>query len=97
MKKEVVIIRIESYFSAFHWCMKCFNYLGKSMKKEVVIIRIESYFFCVSLMYEMSFKLHLILAWKPLVFMQIRCNFPDISYISETQKNNFQFLNGWIS
>ena len=38
----------------------------------------------------MSFKLHLILAW---VFMQIRCNFPDISYLSETQKNNFQFLN----
>ena len=26
------------------------------------------------------------------VFMQIRCNFPDISYLSETQKNNFQFL-----
>ena len=25
--------------------------------------------------------------------MQIRCYFPDISYISETQKNNFQFLN----
>ena len=24
--------------------------------------------------------------------MQIRCNFPDISYLSETQKNNFQFL-----
>ena len=22
----------------------------------------------------------------------IRCNFPDISYLSETQKNNFQFL-----
>ena len=22
-----------------------------------------------------------------------RCNFPDISYLSETQKNNFQFLN----
>ena len=40
----------------------------------------------------MSFKLHLILACKPLVFMQIRCNFPDISYLSETQKNNFQFL-----
>ena len=35
----------------------------------------------------MSFKLHLIS-----VFMQIRCNFPDISYLSETQKNNFQFL-----
>ena len=24
---------------------------------------------------------------------EIRCNFPDISYLSETQKNNFQFLN----
>ena len=24
--------------------------------------------------------------------MHIRCNFPDISYLSETQKNNFQFL-----
>ena len=24
--------------------------------------------------------------------MQIRCNFPDISFLSETQKNNFQFL-----
>ena len=24
--------------------------------------------------------------------MQIRCNFSDISYLSETQKNNFQFL-----
>ena len=34
----------------------------------------------------MSFKLHLILD-------VIRCNFPDISYLSETQKNNFQFLN----
>ena len=46
----------------------------------------------VIFLHEMSFKLHLILAWKPLVFMQIRCNFPDISYLSETQKNNFQFL-----
>ena len=27
--------------------------------------------------------------------MQIRCNFPDISYLSETQKNNFQFLNNF--
>ena len=42
-------------------------------------------------MYEMSFKLHLILACS--VFMQIRCNFPDISYLSETHKDNFQFLN----
>ena len=24
--------------------------------------------------------------------MPIRCNFSDISYLSETQKNNFQFL-----
>ena len=36
----------------------------------------------------MLLKLHLIS-----VFMQIRCNFPDISYFSEMQKNNFQFLN----
>ena len=28
-----------------------------------------------------------------LVFMQMRFNFPNISYLSETQKNNFQFLN----
>ena len=35
----------------------------------------------------MSFKLHLMK-----VSMQIRCNFPDISYLSEAQKNNFQFL-----
>ena len=41
----------------------------------------------------MLFKLHLILARKPSVFMQIRCNFPNISYLSETQKNTFQFLN----
>ena len=38
----------------------------------------------------MSFKLHLFL---PSVFMQIRCNFPDISYLSEMQINNFQFVN----
>ena len=38
----------------------------------------------------MSFKLHS-------VCMQIRCNFPDISYHSETPKNNFQFLNKWVS
>ena len=24
--------------------------------------------------------------------MQIRCDVPDISHLSETQKNNFQFL-----
>ena len=37
----------------------------------------------------MSFKFNLIFS---MVFMQIRCNFPDISYLSETQKNTFQFL-----
>ena len=26
------------------------------------------------------------------VILQIRCKFPAISYLSETQKNNFQFL-----
>ena len=29
---------------------------------------------------------------RPLGQNLIRCNFPDISYLSETQKNNFQFL-----
>ena len=33
----------------------------------------------------MSFKLHL-----------IRYNFPDISYLCETQENNFQFLNMYL-
>ena len=47
MKKEVVIIRIESYFLEFYCCMKC----------------------CLNS-----------------VFMQIRCNFSNISYLSETQK-----------
>ena len=41
------------------------------------------FIFLCSQSFEMSFKLHLILA---LVFMQIRCNFSDISYLSETQK-----------
>ena len=47
----------------------------------------------------MSGKLHLI-CMKTEGFhakircnLKIRCNFPDISYLSETQKNNFQFLN----
>ena len=45
-------------------------------------------------------KLHLICMKTKRVFMQIRCNFSDISYFSETiaylsktQKNKFQFLN----
>ena len=29
---------------------------------------------------------------KTSVFIQIRCYFPNILYLSETQKNNFQFL-----
>ena len=32
------------------------------------------------------------MTYAPSVFMQVRCNFPDISYLSETQKNNVQFL-----
>ena len=35
----------------------------------------------------MSGKLHLIC-----MKTEIRCNFPDISYLSEMQKNTFQFL-----
>ena len=32
-------------------------------------------------------------AWKPKVFhAKIRCNLNDISYLSETHKNDFQFL-----
>ena len=38
------------------------EYLGERIKKDVVIIRVESNFFCISLRYEMSLKLHLILA-----------------------------------
>ena len=56
------------------------------------LLRIESYFFCVSLMYEMSGKLHLICMKTEGFHAKIRCNLNDISYISETQKNNFQFL-----
>ena len=41
----------------------------------------------------MSFKLHLICMKTSSVLMQIRCNLNDMSYLSETQKNNFQFLN----
>ena len=54
----------------------------------------------------MSFKLHLILdvifptfhtsvKRRKITFSfhaKIRCNLNDISYLSETQKNNFQFL-----
>ena len=36
----------------------------------------------------MSFKLHLITEG----FHSKRCNFPDIPYLSETQKNDFRFL-----
>ena len=53
-------------------------------KERSCIYKNWKLFFCVSLRYEMLFKLHLIL--------QVKYNFPDISYLSETQKNNFQFL-----
>ena len=54
--------------------------LGKRITKEVVILRIESYFSAFHC------------GMKGVNYIQIRCNFPDISYLSETQKNNFQFL-----
>ena len=38
----------------------------------------------------MSGKLHLI--YTEGFDAKIRCNLNDISYLSETQKNNFQFL-----
>ena len=38
----------------------------------------------------MSGKLHLICIEG--FHAKIRCNLKDISYLSETQKNNFQFL-----
>ena len=44
-------------------------------------------FFCVSLRYEMLVKLHLILA------LIIRCIFPNILYLSETQNINFNIFN----
>ena len=49
-------------------------------------------FFCVSLRYEMSGKLHLICMKTEGFQAKIWCNLHDISYLSETQKNNFQFL-----
>ena len=34
---------------------------------------------------------------KAFGFHANRCNFPDISYLTETQNNNFQFLNQAVS
>ena len=42
--------------------------------------------------YEMSGKLHLICMKTEGFHAKIRCNLNDISYLTETQKNNFQFL-----
>ena len=44
----------------------------------------------------MSGKLHLICMKTEGFHAKIRCNLNDISYLSETQKNNFQFLNELI-
>ena len=49
-------------------------------------------FFCVSLKYEMLGKLHLICMKTKGFHAKIRCNLNDISLLSETQKNNLQFL-----
>ena len=40
----------------------------------------------------MSGKLHLICMKTEGFHAKIRCNLNDISYLGETQKNNFQFL-----
>ena len=40
----------------------------------------------------MSGKLHLICMKTEGFHAKIRCNLNDISYLSETQKNSFQFL-----
>ena len=40
----------------------------------------------------MSGKLHLICMKTKGFHAKIGCNLNDISYLSETQKNNFQFL-----
>ena len=40
----------------------------------------------------MSGKLHLICMKTEGFHAKIRCNLNNISYLSETQKNNFQFL-----
>ena len=40
----------------------------------------------------MSGKLHLICMETVGFHAKIRCNLNDILYLSETQKNNFQFL-----
>ena len=40
----------------------------------------------------MSGKLHLICIKTEGFHAKIRCNLNDISYLSETKKNNFQFL-----
>ena len=49
-------------------------------------------FFLVSLRNEMSRKLHLICMKTESFQAKIRCYLNDISYLSETQNNNFQFL-----
>ena len=64
------------------FCGRRFPFLFKNWKL----------FFCVSLRYEMSGKLHLICMKTEGFHAKIRCNLNDISYLSETQKNNFQFL-----
>ena len=70
------------------WTGVCISFILKKYRS----FKNWKLFFCVSLRYEMSGKLHLI-CMKPEGFhAKIRCNLNDISYLSETQKNNFQFL-----
>ena len=65
---------------------------GLSSILSLIRDELESYFFCVSMRYEMLRKLHVICLKMEGFHAKIRCNLNDISYLSETQKNNFQFL-----
>ena len=56
---------------------------------EELIFKNLKLFFCVSLRYEMLGKFHLICMKTEGFHAKIRCNLNNISYLSETQKNNF--------
>ena len=84
---------LELRFSQIRCNVPDISFLSETQKKLSILIITTCFlilspknymlFVCVSLRYEMSFKLHLSLE---LWFSQIRCNVPDISFLSETQK-----------
>ena len=69
----------------------CLFYPG-TFTQFMILFKNWKLFFCVSLRYEMSGKLHLICMKTEGFHAKIRYNLNDISYLSETQKNYFQFL-----